>query len=236
MALRNSRTLPGHVCTRSCSRASSEMPAAGTPMLRPTSSRNASARTRMSSGRSRSGGRSDLKDTETVVEIFAERARPRWPCADRGWSRPRCARRPGSPRPADALKFALLQHAQELGLHGGRHLPHLVEEQHAARRLFDLSRPRVDSAGIRAALVPEQFRLEQLFRERRAVERRKRSFRAFRPAVNVARDHFLARARLPGDQNRRVGRRHLRRVRERLLPEGRRADRAVRAQLVEFAL
>ena len=35
---------------------------------------------------------------------------------------------------ADALDLALLQHAQQLGLHGQRHVAHLVEEERAARR------------------------------------------------------------------------------------------------------
>ena len=55
--LGGSRTLPGQAWARSCSRASSEIPAEGRPTLSPISSRNAWARTRMSSGRSRSGGR-----------------------------------------------------------------------------------------------------------------------------------------------------------------------------------
>ena len=41
---------------------------------------------------------------------------------------------------ADALHLALLQHAQQLGLHRQRHIADLIEKQRAAMRLLELAR------------------------------------------------------------------------------------------------
>ena len=73
-------------------------------------------------------------------------------------------------RAAEAHELALLEHAQQLGLHRRRHLADLVEEQHAAVGLLDAARLGGDRAGERAALVAEQLRLEQLVGQRRAVD------------------------------------------------------------------
>src|SRR4030095_4086036 len=74
-------------------------------------------------------------------------------------------------RPAEPLILALLQKAQQLRLRRQARLADRVEEQHATRRHLDLSGFRLLRAGERAALVAEQLGLEQLFRERRAVDR-----------------------------------------------------------------
>ena len=61
---------------------------------------------------------------------------------------------------ADALEDALLQHAQQLDLHGRADVPDLVEEQGAA--LGDLKAPLAcgDRPGEGAFFVSEQFRFE----------------------------------------------------------------------------
>ena len=76
---------------------------------------------------------------------------------------------------AEPLILALLQHAQKLRLHGRTHLRDFVEEQHAARGLLDLARVHCLRARERAALVAEQLGFEQLFGQRRAVERDERT-------------------------------------------------------------
>src|SRR4029450_8602684 len=73
-------------------------------------------------------------------------------------------------RPPQPLELALLQDAQELGLCGQTHPPALVEEQHAAGSEFHLPGLCLLRAGERAALVSKQLRLEQLLRQRRAVQ------------------------------------------------------------------
>src|SRR5438105_6386486 len=85
---------------------------------------------------------------------------------------------PAHPGTADELKFPLLQHAEELCLHGGAHLAHFVEKQRPTGRLLEPPRPRRDGSGEGALLVAEQLRLEQRLGERRAVQRDERPLRA----------------------------------------------------------
>ena len=65
--------------------------------------------------------------------------------------------------PAEAGDDALLEHAQELGLHVERHVADLVEQDGAARGELELARVAL-GAGARegALLVAEELRLEQL--------------------------------------------------------------------------
>ena len=79
---------------------------------------------------------------------------------------------------ADALEAPLLEHAQELRLDRERQLADLVEEERAAVRRLERARLRRDGAGERAALVAEQLALEEVLRDRRAVDDAKRLLRA----------------------------------------------------------
>ena len=171
-------------------RASREMPGGGTAHRCARGRRGTrSASTRMSSRRSRSGGIADLEDAETVVEVLAKRL-PRdrrrqiaVGCrddADVGAQRARAA---------EALELALLQHAQELGLHQRAHLADLVEER-ARRRRPARSRPGlVAIAPVNAPFSwPNSSDLEQLLRERRAVDRDERLVAARRALVDEARE------------------------------------------------
>jgi hypothetical protein len=128
------------------------------------------------------------------------------------------------PCAAEPHELALLEHAQQLGLDGWRHLADFVEEEHAAVRLLDASRLRRHRPGERAALVTEQFRLEQLVGECGAVDRDERPMAAPRSVVDEARHHFLAGARLPGEQHGRFRLRHAGRMRQHVLPRARGAD------------
>ena len=119
---------------------------------------------------------------------------------------------------AEPGELPLLQHAQQLDLRRRRHLAHLVEQQHAAGRHLDLAGLALVRAREGAALVPEQFRLEQVFRQRRAVDGDERAGAPRRDAMDVARDHLLAGARFASDQHRRVGCGHLRRAAQHLRP------------------
>ena len=88
-------------------------------------------------------------------------------------------------RAAESLKLALLQHAQELRLRRHAHLGDFVQEQHAARGLFELARFALRRAGERTPFVAEELRFEQLLRQRRTVQRNKGTVSA-RDAHSVA--------------------------------------------------
>jgi len=62
---------------------------------------------------------------------------------------------------AHALKFTLLKHAEQLGLHVERHIAHLVQEQCAVVRLLETADPVVSGSRESAPDVPEQLRFEQ---------------------------------------------------------------------------
>ena len=79
--------------------------------------------------------------------------------------------------------FAVLQHAQEPGLQGQRHVANFIEEQRAAVRFADASRrPFAPGSGKGTALITKQLGLDQVFRQGRAVDGHKR-LGAARPAV-----------------------------------------------------
>jgi hypothetical protein len=100
--------------------------------------------------------------------------------------------------------IALLQHAQDLGLRGGRHVADLVEEDGAAVALLELAQALRGRAGERAALVPEELAFDEILRDRRAVDRDVGLGRAMAVAVQAARHEFLAGAALAGDHHRGV--------------------------------
>ena len=129
----------------------------------------------MSSSRSRSGGRSISNTPEPVVEVFAELAALHRGVQVAVGGGDHADVGAHHARAAEAHELALLEHAQQLGLHGGRHLADLVEEQHAAGGLLDASRLGRDGAGEGAALVAEELRFEQLVGQRRAVDGDERS-------------------------------------------------------------
>jgi len=78
---------------------------------------------------------------------------------------------------ADALHLAFFQHAQQLGLHGERHVADLIEEDGSVLRLLKLAEMASGRAGERSFFVPEQFRFNQLRRDRSAVQRDERAAR-----------------------------------------------------------
>src|SRR5688500_3687646 len=72
---------------------------------------------------------------------------------------------------ADALEAPLLNHAQDLRLHGHIELADLIEEDRAAVRELELAElPRARS-GERALLMTEQLVLDERGRNGRAIER-----------------------------------------------------------------
>ena len=100
----------------------------------------------------------------------------------------------------DPVDLALREDPQDPGLGLGRHVADLVEEQGAPVGGFELAGPRLDPGG-HAPLDTEQLALQQVPRQRRAVEGDQRRGRAVRGSVEVAREQLLAGARLAPDQD-----------------------------------
>src|SRR5690606_22703760 len=105
---------------------------------------------------------------------------------------------------ADPLVLVLLQHAQQLALQIERNLAHLVEEDRAAVRELKPAHPVPMRAGKRALHVPEELALEQLVRDRRAVDLDERTLAARAARVDHVRDELLADARFALDQHARA--------------------------------
>ena len=131
------------------------------------------------------------------------------------------------PRPAQSQELTLLEHAQELRLRRRRHLGDFVEEQHAARGQFNLARLRLLRARESSTLESEELGLEELLRQRRAIDRDEWAAPSWRALVDEPRDDFLAGARLALQARRRFGRGHLRRAPDDFTPRLRCADGGV---------
>ncbi|EYT98481.1 hypothetical protein PA99_4379 [Pseudomonas aeruginosa PA99] len=110
---------------------------------------------------------------------------------------------------------ALFQHPQQAGLQGQRHVADLVEEQGAAVSLLQLAaHALLARAGEAAAAITEQFALDQGFRDRRAVQRDERLFRARAGQVHGLGEGLLAGTGLAVEQQRHVARVDLQRPAE----------------------
>ena len=108
------------------------------------------------------------------------------------------------PRTADALKLALLQHPQQLGLQIEGKVANLVQKERSGLRL--LKTPDAILAGPRESPfhMSEELRLQQLPRDGVAVNSHKRHRRPSTRQVQRAGCHLLARTGLARDQNRRA--------------------------------
>ena len=110
---------------------------------------------------------------------------------------------------ADPLQFVLLEHAQQLGLHGRRGLADLVEEQGAAVGLDEAALAAAVGAGEGAPLVAEQLGFEQGFGERGTVHLDKRPAAPQTLVVQGRGHQFLAGAGLAVDEHGRLGGGHV---------------------------
>ena len=98
----------------------------------------------------------------------------------------------------------VLQHTEELGLHSGRQLADLVEEERPAARHLEAPALELVRAGERAALVTEQLGFHKRVGQRGAIDGDERLLPAGTGVVDRVRDHFLAGTALTGDQHRRL--------------------------------
>ena len=120
---------------------------------------------------------------------------------------------------ADALEALFFERAEDLRLQVQRQIADFVEEQGAAVRQLEFSGLARAGAGERAFLVAEQLGFEQVLRNRRAVDRDKRTVGSRTEHVQRAGEQLLAGAALAFEQHRRVGaRRALQRDRHLLQP------------------
>jgi hypothetical protein len=110
--------------------------------------------------------------------------------------------------PADPLEEVVLKKAQELDLQVHRQFADFVEEQRAAGGQFHPALARAKRVGERAALVAEQLALDQVLRNRPAIDRNERPLAPPTRLVDRVRDQLLAGAVLAENQHGRVGRRH----------------------------
>ena len=101
---------------------------------------------------------------------------------------------------AHALKGTALEDAQNFRLCGGGHVADFIEEQRAAVALLKLADALGVGAGERAFFVPEEFALQQMLRNRGAVDGEKGPIATLAVAVNGARDELLPRAAFAGDE------------------------------------
>ena len=112
-------------------------------------------------------------------------------------------------RCAERADAALLNRAQQLGLHGQRQVADLVEEQRAALRRLKEAFAVGGRAGVRAFACAKEFGFEQIFGNRAAVHRDHRAVRALAATMQRARDQLLAGARFAAHQHGRHAARHL---------------------------
>ena len=88
--------------------------------------------------------------------------------------------------------FALLQHTKQPRLRFHRHVADLVEEQGAALGLLETAGGAGVGAGERAALMAEQFGLDEVARDRGHVDRDEGTVAALAVIVQCARHQLLA--------------------------------------------
>ena len=100
-------------------------------------------------------------------------------------------------RAAHALKFPLLNHAQNFGLRPQAHVADFIEKNRAVVRQLEPPFALFDRAGERPALVAEEFAFQQFFGQRRAIHLDERLRGAAAEVVNGIRHHLFARAAFP---------------------------------------
>jgi len=113
----------------------------------------------------------DADDIETVKKIFAEKMVLHLffeALVRRGKDADIAVQRLISPH---AGKLTALEDAQQLALDRERHVPDLVQEESAAIALLEATDPLVHRPGESALLVAEEFALEEIARNRGAVDR-----------------------------------------------------------------
>ena len=76
---------------------------------------------------------------------------------------------------SESLEGLILEHAEDLGLHGQWHVADLIEKERPARALLKLADAAAVGAGEGATLVSKQLALQQGLGDGRTVQRQERS-------------------------------------------------------------
>ncbi len=105
---------------------------------------------------------------------------------------------------ADSFELALLKDTEQLHLQRGRHIPDLIEEQRAAVGLLETTDTGLYRAGEGAFDVSEEFRFQQVLRDRATVDTNQLVIPPGTVEVHRPGDEFLTRSGLSLDQDRRV--------------------------------
>ncbi len=106
---------------------------------------------------------------------------------------------------ADPHHDPLLQHPQQLGLHGQRQFADFVQKQGAALGLLETAGQRARRPGESAAFMAEELRLEQTLGHRRAIDVHEGRAGPRAGLMDGPREKFLAGAGLTQQQHRQVG-------------------------------
>ena len=146
-------------------------------------------------------GQMDLHSAEAKVEVLAEATLLEDPvdAPIRGGDDPHVDG--DLPGPPEAPVGMALEHAEELRLSGERHVRHLVQEQRALMRELEAALFADGRSGEGSALVPEELVLEQVGRQRCAVDRDERVGRPRRKPVHGPGHQLLPGAALTGNEN-----------------------------------
>ena len=171
-----------------------------------------SARTGISSTRSRSGGIEEFEALQTVVEIA-----PKLALVDHRLERPIASRDDAHVAAsglvdAQRLDLAFLQKTQQAHLKCWRDFGDLVEENRTAIGSAEQAEPVADRAGKGATLVAEQLRLQQVVGKRTAVLHHEAAARSGAEEVDRAREQLLAGAGFALNQHWQIGAAALRRA------------------------
>ena len=101
----------------------------------------------------------------------------------------------------NALKRALLQHAEQFDLGGQANVANFIEKERAVIRQFEAATAGFDRPCEGPAFVAKQLAFEQTFRQGSAVELHKRLLAALTEPVQGARHELFAGATLPAQQD-----------------------------------
>ena len=108
-------------------------------------------------------------------------------------------------RAAQALEFALLQHAEKFDLDGGRHVSDFIKEERAFVGEFEFARLAGGGSGERSFFVAEKFALQKIFRDGGAVDLDEGPGSAPRLFVDGAGNEVFAHSAFSAQQNGGVG-------------------------------
>ena len=103
---------------------------------------------------------------------------------------------------ANALELAVFEHTQEFRLQIEGQFTDFIEKQRAVGRILEIACARAVGTGKRPFAVTEQGRLDQVWRNRGAVERQVGLCGALGKSVQCRGGQFLAAARFAFDQHR----------------------------------